>query len=123
MKHFLFFLPFFLVLNLAFAVDMVSPSEQFYVAQGLFNELKIEAATCDVQDDLVNFACGQFNGDAATFQAQANTYITQNLPGLYLALDWFQNGQGIARDYRSAKGRYLFGYNPGGYVVIAFIPK
>lgn len=108
---------------MAFAVDMLASSEQFYVAQGLFNQLKIETTTCEIQDDLINFACGQFNGDAATFQEQTNSYVTQNLPGLYLALDWFQNGSGIARDYRSSKGRYLFGYNPGGYVVIAFIPK
>jgi hypothetical protein len=123
MKNLLIVMFFYLVLNQAFAVDMVASSEQFYVAQGLFNQLKIETTVCDIQDDAINFACGQYNGEPATFQEQANSYITANLPGLYLAQDWFQNGQGIARDYRSAKGRYLFGYNPGGYIVIAFIPK
>jgi hypothetical protein len=109
--------------NVALAVDMVNPSEQYYVTEGLFNELNIQVVACDLEDAVVNFACGQFQGDAATFQQAFDSYVTTNLPGLYLAVDWFQNGPSVARDYRSSKGRYLFSYNPGGYVVIAFIPK
>jgi hypothetical protein len=123
MKKHLLFLVMGCFLNSVLAVDMVSPSEQFYVTQGLFGELNIETVSCDVEDGLVNFACGQFQSDAATFQQSLDAYITKNLPGLYLAMDWFQNGPSIARDYRSAKGRYLFSYNPGGYIVVAFIPK
>ncbi len=123
MKKYL--LPFALgfLFNMALAVDMANPSEQFYVTQGLFTELGIESVACQLDDAVVNFACGQFVGDAATFQQAFEGYVTKNLPGLYLAADWFQNGPSIACDYRSAKGRYLFSYNPGGYIVVAFIPK
>lgn len=112
-----------MMLHVVLAVDMVNPSEQYYVTQGLFGELGVKTVNCQLEDAVVNFACGQFTGDAATFQQSLEAYITKNLPGLYLAVDWFQNGPSIARDYRSAKGRYLFSYNPGGYIVIAFIPK
>jgi hypothetical protein len=111
------------LLNSALAVDMVNPSEQYYVTQGLFAELGIEPVSCEIEDAVINFACGQFEGDAATFQQAFDAYVTANLPGLYLAVDWFQNGPSVARDYRSSKGRYLFSYNPGGYIVVAFIPK
>lgn len=123
MKKVLFCLGIAGLLNLVLAVDMANSSEQFYVAQGLFNELSITSVDCGLEDDVVNFACGQFEGEADAFQNALEAYITENLPGLYLARNWFQNGPSIARDYRSAKGRYLFSYNPGGYIVIAFIPK
>lgn len=110
-------------LTTVIALEMEPESEQFYVVQGIFAELAIEAVTCQVEDPVINFACGQFEGDLARFQAQLDNHINEALPGLFLALDWFENGETIVRDYRSAAGKYLFGYNPGGFIVIAFTPR
>jgi hypothetical protein len=109
--------------SFTFAVDMTADSEQFYVAQGIFAKLEIENKLCEQKDDVVNFACGLFAGDTASFKESLADYIRLELPGLYPATDWFNNLEGIARDYRSAKGQYLFALNPGGYVVVAFVPK
>lgn len=109
--------------TLAFAVDMATDSEQFYVTQGLFNELNIETTPCEQKDDLINFSCGTYQGDAATFKTALSDYIRLSLPGLYPASDWFNSGAAIAKDYRSTKGQYLFAYNPDGLVVVAFVPK
>jgi hypothetical protein len=121
MKYILFLL--LSLTTLAFAVDMAVDSEQFYVTQGLFNELNIKATPCEQQDDLINFACGTYPGDVATFKTALSDYVRLELPGLYPASDWFNSGTAIAKDYRSTKGQYLFAYNPDGYVVVAFVPK
>jgi hypothetical protein len=116
----------FLVLPLlafAFAIDMPGDSEQYYVAQGVFSTLEIESEPCQQRDDVINFACGRFAGDAEAFKEALSDYIRLTLPGLYPATDWFDNAGAIARDYRSTQGQYLFAYNPDGLVVIAFVPK
>jgi hypothetical protein len=107
----------------AFAIDMPGDTEQFYVVQGVFTKLEIEREPCEQQDAVINFACGQFTGDVDAFKEALADYVRLELPGLYPATDWFDNAGGIARDYRSAKGQYLFAYNPGGLVVVAFVPR
>jgi hypothetical protein len=121
MKHILFL--FFSLTTFAFAIDMPGDSEQFYVTQGIFEELEITRQDCEQQDAIVNFACGTYKGDINTFKEKLADYVRLELPGLYPATDWFDNVGGITRDYRSAKGQYLFAYNPNGLVVIAFVPK
>jgi hypothetical protein len=121
MKYILFLL--LSLTTLAFAVDMAADSEQFYVTQGLFNELGIETTPCEQKDDLINFACGTYLGDAAAFKTALSDYVRLELPGLYPASDWFNSGAAIAKDYRSTKGQYLFAYNPDGLIVVAFVPK
>jgi hypothetical protein len=111
------------LLSFAFAVDMPGASEQFYVAQGVFDKLEITRETCEQKDDVINFACGTFTGAVERFKETLADYVRMELPGLYPATDWFDNAGGIARDYRSAKGQYLFAYNPNGLVVVAFVPK
>jgi hypothetical protein len=108
---------------LAFAIDMPADTEQFYVVQGAFDKLNITRKPCEQQDAVVNFACGQYIGGATTFKTTLADYIRLELPGLYPATDWFENIGGVARDYRSATGQYLFAYNPGGLVVVAFVPN
>ncbi len=108
---------------LTFAVDMPAESEQFYVVQGAFEKLNITRKTCDQQDAVVNFACGQYIGGITTFKTALADYIRLELPGLYPATDWFNNLEGVAIDYRSSTGQYLFAYNPGGLVVVAFVPN
>jgi hypothetical protein len=121
MKHIL--LLFLAFTPLVFAVDMPAETEQFYVVQGLFDELNITRKPCEQQDAVVNFACGQYIGGVATFRQALADYVRINLPGLYPATDWFNNLEGIAIDYRSTNGQYLFAYNPGGLVVVAFVPN
>jgi hypothetical protein len=121
MKYILFLL--LSLTTLAFAVDMAADSEQFYVTQGLFDELEIEREPCEQQDDFINFACGTYSNDVAAFKTALSDYVRLELPGLYPASDWFNSGASIAKDYRSTKGQYLFAYNPGGLVVVAFVPK
>ncbi len=121
MKYLLFLL--LSLTTLAFAVDMAADSEQFYVSQGLFNALEIERTPCEQKDDLINFACGTYLADVATFKTALSDYVRLELPGLYPASDWFNSGTAIAKDYRSTKGQYLFAYNPGGLVVVVFVPK
>jgi hypothetical protein len=113
----------FSLLSFALAVDMPGDSEQFYVVQGVFDELGIVRNDCEQKDAVVNFACGTYKGDVDTFKEILADYVRLQLPGLYPATDWFDNAGGIARDYRSAKGQYLFAYNPNGLVVVAFIPR
>lgn len=102
---------------------MPGETEQFYVVQGIFDELDIVRQDCEQQDAVINFACGTYEGDIDTFKTDLADYVRLSLPGLYPATDWFDNLSGIARDYRSAKGQYLFAYNPDGLIVIAFIPR
>ena len=116
----LFSLSFFATVT---AKEMAADSEQFYVVQGLFAELGIETVACELEDPDINFACGQFTGDLPTFQAQIDGYVNDELPGLFLALAWFSSGETTVQDYRSAGGRYLIAYNPGGFVVVAFTPR
>ncbi|MGL4608329.1 MAG: hypothetical protein ACRCYY_01410 [Trueperaceae bacterium] len=121
---FLFIFPFTLVLfSLASALEMPVDSEQYYVAQGVFDALEITSEACPQQDDIINFACGQYAGEVDAFKQTLSEYVVLELPGLYPATDWFDNAGGVTRDYRSAAGQYLFAYNPGGFAVIAFIPK
>lgn len=122
MKYILFLALTFLS-ALAFAIDMPGDTEQFYVVQGVFNELEIVRETCEQKDAVVNFACGTYKGDMETFKKALADYVRLELPGLYPATDWFDNVGGIARDYRSTKGQYLFAYNPNGLVVVAFVPR
>ena len=110
-------------LNLGAALEMTPDSEQFYVAQGLFADLGIEAVPCGLEDPTINFACGQYAGELPAFQEGVNSYVQGELPGLFLALAWFKSGETTVQDYRSAGGRYLIGFNPGGFVVIAFTPR
>jgi hypothetical protein len=105
-----------------FAVDMPGDTEQFYVVQGLFETLNIIRKPCAQQDAVINFACGQFIGGVATFKQSLADYIRLELPGLSPATDWFNSSSSVAVDYRSSQGQYLFAYNPGGLVVVAFIP-
>jgi hypothetical protein len=121
MKHVFFLL--LALTTLALAIDMPSDTEQYYVMQGVFAELEIKSQPCEQRDDVINFACGQFAGDAEAFKEALSDYIRLSLPGLYPATDWFDNAGGIARDYRSTRGQYLFAYNPNGLVVIAFVPR
>jgi hypothetical protein len=121
MKH--FFLLAFAFTTFAFAIDMPGDTEQFYVVQGIFDELEIVPEACEQKDAVVNFACGTYEGDIDTFKETLADYVRLELPGLYPATDWFDNAGGIAKDYRSAKGQYLFAYNPNGLVVIAFVPR
>jgi hypothetical protein len=121
MKHVLFLL--LTLCPFAFAIDMPGDTEQFYVVQGVFDELEIQREACEQQDDMINFACGIYEGDVDTFKQDLADYVRLELPGLYPASDWFNSGASIAKDYRSVKGQYLFAYNPGGLVVIAFVPK
>jgi hypothetical protein len=121
MKHLLYL--FLTLAPFAFAVDMPGDTEQFYVVQGVFSTLEIETQPCEQQDAVINFACGQFAGDVEAFKEALTSYVSTELPGLYLARNWFDNAGGVATDYRSAAGQYLFAYNPGGFVVIAFIPR
>ena len=113
----------FVFMALSFAIDMPGDTEQFYVVQGVFDELEIRREDCEQQDAAINFACGRYAGDLDTFKADLADYVRLNLPGLYPATDWFDNLGGMARDYRSSTGQYLFAYNPDGLVVIAFVPK
>lgn len=109
--------------SFTYAVDMPGDTEQFYVAQGVFAALKIIRKPCPQQDDIINFACGQYIGGMTTFKQALTTYIGSELPGLSLTTDWFNSASSVAIDYRSSQGQYLLAYNPGGLVVIAFIPK
>jgi hypothetical protein len=112
MKHVLLLL--LTLCPFAFAIDMPGDSEQFYVAQGVFDELEIQREAC---------ACGTYEGDVDTFKQDLADYVRLELPGLYPASDWFNSGASVAKDYRSTQGQYLFAYNPGGLVVIAFVPR
>ncbi len=121
MKYILFLL--LILCPFALAVDMPADTEQFYVAQGAFEALNITMKPCDQQDAVVNFACGQYIGGITTFKTALADYIRLELPGLYPATEWFDNLGGVAIDYRSSSGQYLFAYNPGGLVVVAFVPN
>ena len=114
----------FALLSLGFSLaeDMPEGSEQFYVSSNLFITLSILPAECNMPDESVNLACGYYRGDFPTFRANLDAVVTQYLPGLVLAADWFENGEGLVRDYRSENGQYLIGYNPGGVIVVAFLP-
>ena len=112
-----------LFVTATFALDMPADSEQFYVAQGLFAELGIEQEACTVTDPVINFACGQFDGGLDSFKLRVTQYVSGELPGLFLAREWFDSGETLVQDYRSGNGSYLIGYNPDGYVVIAFTPR
>jgi hypothetical protein len=118
-----FFTLLFALATFTFAIDMPVDTEQFYVAQGAFEKLNIVPKTCEQQDAVVNFACGQYIGGITTFKTALADYIRLELPGLYPATEWFDNLGGVAIDYRSSAGQYLFAYNPGGLVVMAFVPN
>ena len=111
------------MLGFAAAIDMPAGSEQFYVVQGLFDELNIDQSPCPIEDDFVNFACGSYPGSPQSFQQHLNAYINRDLPGLSLNTDWFDNAGALVRDYVSSQGRYFFTYSPNGYIVVAFIPN
>ncbi len=123
LMKYLLSLVFVILLNFSLAVDMAPDSEQFYVVQGAFAKLNVTSKACEQKDAVVNFACGQYVGGLTAFKEALADYIRLELPGLYPATDWFDNLGGVARDYRSPKGQYLFAYNPGGLVVVAFVPK
>lgn len=109
--------------SLGSAADMPAGTEQYYVAQGVFAELDIEREQCGVQDEVVNFACGQYKGDFASFQSAINAYVSENLPGLYLSRDWFNSGENGVRHYQSVAGSYFFVYSPNGSVTVTFTPR
>lgn len=114
-----------LILSLAplvLAVDMIPESEQFYVAQGLFNSLNIIPTGCEQEDALINFACGIYPDSVQAFQTNAGSYIAEFLPGLMPASSWFDNAGTIAQTYQSNAGTYIFAYNSGGKVVVVFTP-
>lgn len=106
-----------------FAKEMVAGSEQYYVTQGLFINLNITTTACDIEDDIVNFACGWFSSSAQLFQESVNQHVSQELPGLSPLGEWFNNAGTLVRSYKSASGTYLFAYNSDGYIVIAFTPN
>lgn len=112
-----------LLVSSASSREMPSGSEQFYVAQGLFGELELEPLSCWMNDPVINFACGQYKGDVESFKSRVDAYVSSELPGLFKAVAWFGSGNTTVQDYRSVEGSYLIGYNPGGYVVIAFTPR
>lgn len=121
MKRFLILI--IVLLGSALAIDTPDGSEQFYVVQGLFNDLQISQVTCPIQDDFVNFACGNYPSSFGSFQVNLDNHIKLNLPGLKLVTDWFNNAGALVREYISNQGRYFFTYNPNGYIVVAFIPN
>ena len=110
-----------LFLSCVYAKDMPAGSEQFEVSRALFVSLGIAPASCNMNDETVDLICGFYQGDFPTFDANLDAVVAQNVPGLVLAGDWFENGAGLVRDYRSSTGQYLIGYNPGGVVIIAFV--
>ena len=85
MKHVLLLL--LTLFPLASAIDMPGDTEQFYVAQGVFDELEIQREACEQQDTVINFACGIYEGDMDTFKEDLADYVRLELPGLYPASD------------------------------------
>lgn len=112
-----------IMLGSALAVDTPNGSEQFYVVQGLFADLQISQVACPIQDDRVNFACGNYFNSFGSFQVNLDNHIKIKLSGLSLSSDWFNNAGAFVRGYVSAQGRYFFTYSPNGYIVVAFIPN
>ena len=115
---------FFGLLSLsALAEEMPAGTEQFYVTQGLFNDLNISQTACVQEDDVIHFACGRYEGPASQFQLDVDVHVAENLPGLKVAGEWFNNaGTTLVRSYQSAQGTYLFAYNAGGEITIVFTP-
>ena len=110
-------------LSFGFAIDMVKDSEQFYVSSGLFADLAIEAQPCEQVDDNVNFACGVYSESAQQFQLDVDDHVANLLPGLSATGVWFNNnGTTLVKAFESNSGTYLFAYNAGGEVIIAFTP-
>ncbi len=110
------------VITYALAIDMLEGSEQFYVAQNLFENLAIDSQDCNVVDEYVNFACGQTNLSNAEFGGAVDVYISEFLPGLSKNRDWFQDGYAYIAEYSSSYGQYYFAITTNGFVVIAFTP-
>jgi hypothetical protein len=108
--------------QVGFAIDMIQDSEQFYLAQWLFVDLSILPVACGLEDAVINFACGYYSGDFRQFNSDLNDHVATYLANLYLASDWFANDVSWLRDYRSSLGQYLISFNPGGYIVLVFIP-
>jgi len=113
----------FLLFSSGFAADMPAGTEQYYVAQGVFTDLNIQREKCAVEDEVVNFACGTYQGDFASFQTALDSYISSSLPGLYLSRDWFNSGENGVRHYQSVAGSYFFVYSPNGSVTVTFTPR
>lgn len=113
---------FALLLPVVFALDMAQGSEQFFVSQNMFVNLGIVPTPCNLPDDTINLACGNYSADFVTFKANLDAVVAQNFPGLYLAADFFWSGEAAVRDYRSQTGQYLVSYTPGGIIIVAFIP-
>jgi len=110
-------------LSIAFSLDMIKDSEQFYVSKGLFEDLNIETQPCEQVDDFINFACGIYSDSAQQFQLDVDRHIEELLPGLTADGVWFNNnGTTLVRAFLSSSGRYLFAYNAGGKILVAFTP-
>ena len=113
---------FFLIIMYVFAIDMLEDSEQFYVVQGIFENLAIESQDCDVVDDYVNFACGKTDLDDIKFSESVDKHINEFLSGLSKDSSWFYDGYSYIAEYSSSYGHYYFAITTNGFVIIAFTP-
>lgn len=104
------------------ALDMPNHSEQYYLVQGLFEQLAIEPQGCNIVDDYVNFACGQTNLSVEEFSETVDNYIKTFLIGLSQQHDWFQDSYAYITEYTNDKGQYYFAVTAEGFVIIAFTP-
>ncbi len=104
------------------AIDMLEGSEQFYVVQGLFEDLAIDSQDCNVVDEYVNFACGQANLSTTEFSSAVDRHIAEFLPGMFRNRDWFQDGYAYMAEYSSSYGQYYFAITTNSFVIIAFTP-
>ncbi len=120
--HLIYILVSLLIVIHVFAIDMPEGSEQFYVVQGLFENLAIDPKRCDVVDDYVNFACGQTNLSTTEFSKAVDKHINGFLSGLSKDNDWLQDGYTYIAEYSSDYGNYYFAITTDGFVIIAFTP-
>ena len=111
-----------LILTFALAKDMTAGSEAHRIRTAFFEVFGITPIPCNLEDDIVSFACGLYAADFTTFSVNLDAYMPRSYPGLELVNNWFQNGTGVVRDYRSRSSQYLFVYNPGGYIVLVHVP-